>query len=316
MDRPGLTVSLVIVTYQRDAIVIETLRALAPHAGRFLEILVVDNGNSVTLGEFIASLGNPAFRHLPQISNDGAVGRTHGILASRGDIVLTLDDDVRLPTPEELEQLKRFFEINPTCGCVNFKILYESDMSLDLSDWCHPRDPAVYADRLFESTYISEGACALNGDLSRRLGAYPLDLFIGQEGVELAARILDAGYGIYYLPTVTVTHSVASEGRTSGRQFYFNARNIFWIALRTYPWPLAVLTIVREWATLAVFALLRGRIGFLLRGCLDGLRRTGALLAQRQPISADTARHIRLLNKFKPTVANRLSRLKKSKTLE
>jgi GT2 family glycosyltransferase len=316
METPDLTVSLVVVTYQRDAIVIETLRALAPHAHRFLEILVVDNGNSVVLGEFIESMRQPVFRHLPQVSNDGAVGRTHGILVSRGDIVVTLDDDVRLPAPAQMDSLRQFFSINPNSGCVNFKILYETDGSLDLSDWCHPRDPAVYADKLFETNYISEGACALHGNIVRQIGGYPIDLFIGQEGVELAARILDAGYGIYYLPTVTVTHSVASEGRTSGRQYYFNARNIYWIALRAYTWPLAIQTICREWGTLAYFALIRGRLGFFLRGCLDGLRKTGALLGQRRAIRVDTARHIRLLNKFKPTVAKRLSRLARSKTLE
>lgn len=316
METPEPTVSLVIVTYQRDAIVIDTLRTLAEHASRFLEVLVVDNGNSVALGEFIQSMGQSVFRHLPQVTNDGAVARTRGILASRGDIVVTLDDDVRLPVPAELDSLRQFFSINPNSGCVNFKILYENDSSLDLSDWCHPRDPTVYSDQLFETNYISEGACALHGDLARRLGAYPMDLFIGQEGVELAARILDAGYGIYYLPTVTVTHSVASAGRTSGRQFYFNARNIYWIALRAYRWPLALETIGREWGTLAYFALIRGRLGFFLRGCLDGIRKTNELLRQRRAISADTARHIRLLNKFKPTIAKRLSRLARSKTLE
>ncbi len=310
------TISLVIVTYQREGLVCDTLRVLEPHAGLFHEILVVDNGNSPALGDFARTYRPGNLRILPQTSNDGAVGRTHGIMASSGDIVLTLDDDVRLFDPSELLSLRRFFQAGTRIGCVNFRILYESDLSLDLSDWCHPRDPARYADRLFETSYISEGACALNGAMIRRIGAYPLDLFIGQEGVELAARILDAGYDIYYLPSVSVTHSVANQGRTSGRQFFFNARNIYWIALRTYPLGLAIRTVCREWGTLALFSLIRGRLPHFARGCLEGLRRTATLWAIRRPIGSDTARHIARLNSFKPTVWTRLKRLSRSKTLD
>lgn len=309
------TISLVIVTYLREAIVCDTLRALEPHAGLFHEILVVDNGNSPRLIEFARSYPSRNLRILPRTSNDGAVGRTHGILAASGDIVLTLDDDVRLHDPSELLNLRRFFQAGAKVGCVNFRILYESDLSLDLSDWCHPRDPILFAGRLFETSYISEGACALNGATIRQIGAYPLDLFIGQEGVELAARILDAGYDIYYLPSVSVTHSVAAEGRTSGRQFYFNARNIYWIALRTYPLGLAIRTICREWSTLALFSLVRGRLLHFVRGCFEGLRRTATLWAERRPIGSDTARHIKRLNSFKPTVLRRVKRLLRSKTL-
>ncbi len=312
----NLTFSLVIVTYLRDAMVCDALRVLEPHAGLFHEILVVDNGNSPVLSEFARAYAPGNLRILPQPGNDGAVGRSHGILAASGDIVVTLDDDVRLHDPSQLLRLRRFFQAGARIGCVNFKILYDNDLSLDLSDWCHPRDPARYADRLFETSYISEGACALNGALVRRIGAYPLDLFIGQEGVELAARILDSGHDIYYLPSVSVTHSVAAEGRTSGRQFFFNARNICWIAVRTYPIGLAVRTILREWSTLALLSLLRGRPLHFARGCLDGLRRTPALWAGRRPISSDTARHINKLNSFKPTILNRLKRLLLSKTLE
>jgi GT2 family glycosyltransferase len=312
----NLTLSLVIVTYLRDAMVCDALRVLEPHAGLFHEILVVDNGNSPVLSEFARTYAPGNLRILPQPSNDGAVGRTHGILAASGNIVITLDDDVRLHDPSQLLGLRRFFQAGARIGCVNFKILYESDLSLDISDWCHPRDPAVFADRLFETSYISEGACALNGALVRRIGAYPLDLFIGQEGVELAARILDSGHDIYYLPSVSVTHSVAAEGRTSGRQFFFNARNICWIAVRTYPAGLAVRTILREWSTLALFSLLRGRLLHFVRGCLEGLRRTPELWGRRTPISPDTARHLTRLNSFKPTIVNRIKRLLLSKTME
>lgn len=310
------TVSLVMVTYKRDAAVVRQLEMLRPYRDAFHEVIIVDNGCSADLSVALTAIWDGPLTLLPQRENLGAVGRSIGILASTGDIVLTLDDDVRLAHPEELAQLVAFFSVGARVGCVNFKILYGDGVTLDLSDWCHPRDPTVYANSLFETTYISEGACALDGPLVRRLAAYPLDLFIGQEGVDLAARIFDQGFGIYYLPSVSVLHAVATEGRATGRQFYFNTRNIYWIALRLYPVGLASRTIFREWVTLLFMALFRRRVGFFLKGCRDAIARTPTLLRERRPIGASAALRIRELNRLKLSPWRRLSRVAASKTLD
>jgi GT2 family glycosyltransferase len=303
------------VTYKRETALLEGLRTLQPHTTLFHEILIVDNGNSAGLEARARLLLGGRLTVLRQRENLGAVARAIGIQAATGDIIVTLDDDVQLVQPEQLSNLASLFASHNRIGCVNFKILYP-DGTLDISDWCHPRDHELYADRLFETSYISEGACALNGTLIKNIGTYPLDLFIGQEGVELAARILDSDYGIYYLPSVTVTHTVAAEGRASGRQFYFNTRNIYWIALRTFPIGLAFRTVLREWLTLFMFALLRWRMNFFLRGCWHGLRRTPELLRGRQPIRHVSARRIVELSSLKPSVWRRAARLGRSKTLD
>jgi GT2 family glycosyltransferase len=311
-----LSISLVVVTYSREAALLEHLRSLTPYAAWFDEVLIVDNGNSADFDKRAREAFGHPITVLPQTTNAGAVARSFGILASRGDIVVTLDDDVFLLDPVQLEKLEHFFLAHDRVGCVNFKIMYGDGITLDVSDWCHPRDHAFFADSLFETTYISEGACAFNGPLVRSLGAYPLDLFIGQEGVELAARIIGSGHGIYYLPAVSVAHTVAAEGRASGRQFYFNARNIFWIALRSYPAILAAQTVFREWSTLFVFSVVRGRLFFFLRGCWAGLTRTSDLLQNRRPLRPVYASLIRGLNRLKPSIWHRLARLWRSKTLD
>lgn len=310
------TLSLVIVTFRREVAVLRQLEALLPHRHLFHEVILIDNHPEGGLGRDAAHLWGAGLRLIPQPDNLGAVGRSIGIRASTGDIIVTLDDDVQLADPTQLAGVQALFACGAPIGCANFRILYAEGRTLDLSDWCHPRDPEVDAKLLFETTYISEGACALNGHLARDLGGYPLDLFIGQEGVDLAARILDRNYGIYYLPSVTVHHTVASEGRTTGRQFYFNARNIYWIALRRYPFGLALSTITREWLMLLAMSLLRRRLGYFLQGAFDGLRHTTRLLEARQPISTMAAFRIRRLTRFKPSVWKRLRRIRASRTLD
>jgi len=310
------TLSLVIVTYCREAAVLEQLESLLPHRDQFHEVIIVDNHPEGGLGASATGIWGAGIRILPQTENLGAVARTKGILASTGDIVLTLDDDVRLADPTELVYLRSLYQSGAPIGCVNFRILYGDGKTLDLSDWCHPRDPDVYHRQLFETNYISEGACALDGRLVREIGAYPLDLFIGQEGIDLAARIMNRKFGILYLPSVTVLHGVASEGRTTGRQFYFNTRNIYWIALRLYPFPLLVRTLTREWLTLLAMSIVRGRFRFFIKGVVDGILKTSTLIRDRKPISPAAAYRIQRLNSLKPSIWRRLRRIRSSKTLD
>lgn len=313
--RPKRSLSLVIVTYRREQELLDSLRSLESQGPVFDEVIVVDNGRSEELKASAEQMFDGRCKVLQPESNLGAVGRSAGINASHGDIVVTLDDDVQLLDATQLQGMADVFAGAASVGCVNFKIVYSDSRTLDLSDWCHPRAPHIYQNQLFDTAYISEGACAFDGPLVRRLGAYPSDLHIGQEGVELAARILDAGYGIYYLPTVCVGHSVAEAGRTPGRQFYYNARNIYWIALRCYPLGLAMRTVAREWAMLFLMALMRARLGYFLRGCRDGVSRSRELWARRDPIGANAAYRIRHLNRLKPSLLERFIRVFRSRTL-
>lgn len=315
-ERPELTLALVVVTYQREQELLDNLVALVPFQYLFDELLIVDNGNSADLPVKISALFPGMTRVIQPQENLGAVARSLGILASSADIVLTLDDDVRLLDPTQLLLLKKLFMAHPALGCANFRIVYADTLKLDLSDWCHPREPSIYQHTLFDTAYISEGACALHGETVRKLGAYPLDLWIGQEGVELAARLYDAGKDIIYFPAVTVTHSVAMQGRSPGRQFFYNARNIYWIVLRTYPWKLALYTLAREWIALAIFALIRGRMNFFMQGCKSGVKQTFKILRKRKPISATAANRLMNANRLKPSVIARLKRVFMSRTLD
>lgn len=315
MAESNCTVSLVIVTFRREQLLLSVLDRLRDYLDQFLEIIIVDNGQSKELSISLASNFRKKIHVIQPSQNLGAVGRTVGILASSGDIVITLDDDVYLTNPNQLKSLKALFVADNRVGCVNFKIL-NSNGILNLRDWCHPRDYMIYSDLLFETTYISEGCCAFNGQLIRALGAYSTDLFIGQESVELAARIMDEGYGIYYLPSISATHTIAQEGRRTGRLFYYNTRNIYWIAIRRFPKLFAIQTVTREWLTLMVFALLGWQLLHFLRGCFDAIRQTRVLLRQRSPIASSTIHRIKQLNRLKPTILSRLMRLHASRALD
>lgn len=309
------SISLVFVTYHREQLLLSSLERLRDFFDQFCEIIIVDNGQSEELLTRLTLNFGKIIHVIQPSENIGAVGRTIGILASSGDIVVTLDDDVYLTNPNQLNNLKSLFATDSRIGCVNFKIL-NLNGTLNLRDWCHPRDYKLYSELLFETTYISEGCCAFNGKLVRYLGAYSTDLFIGQESVELAAKIINEGYGIYYLPSICATHTISQEGRISGRLFYYNTRNIYLIAVRRLPILFAITIVLREWLTLMFFAFLNRHFSFFLKGCFDAICQTSSVLRQRRPITSCAVYRIKKLNRFKPTIFSRLIRLHGSKALD
>jgi GT2 family glycosyltransferase len=309
------TISLIVLTYKRDDILLSNLSKILTVFNEFHEIIIVDNGRSASLVTRLKDL-YASVKIIQPDENLGAVGRSLGIRASTGDIVLTLDDDLTIKNPESLKSLPLIFSVLPAAGCINFKILYEDGATLDASDWCHPYDHTLFQNHCFETNYISEGACAFNGDLVRKIGGYSDDLFIGQEGVELAARIVNASHVIYYHPNIITLHSTSQIGRESGRQFYYNSRNILIIAVRNYPLLYAIKTVGREWLTLFIFSVLRFRFLFFVKGCISGLMQMKAAYKQRICISKKTVAILVTLNKTKASVSSRFLRLLGSKTLD
>ena len=78
--------------------------------------------------------------------------------------------------------------------------------------------------------------------LSRRsafeqVGGWPGFFWYGHEGIDLAFRLIDAGWQIRYCPEVVVNHPATTAKRHA--VFYrMNARNRVWVARRNLPAPL------------------------------------------------------------------------------
>jgi GT2 family glycosyltransferase len=110
---PSVSVSIIVATYNRPDDLHNCLRGLvAQQSSRPLEIIVVDNHPTNHLAEsktasIVASFstaGCPTVRLVSEARQGVAYARNAGIAASRGEIIVTVDDDVTLP-PTWLEKL-------------------------------------------------------------------------------------------------------------------------------------------------------------------------------------------------------------------
>ena len=67
-------------------------------------------------------------------------------------------------------------------------------------------------------------------------GGWPAPFWYAHEGIELAWRVWDAGYIVWYMGDLAVAHPVI-DPRRHDEYFYMNARNRVWLARRNLPWP-------------------------------------------------------------------------------
>jgi GT2 family glycosyltransferase len=94
-------------------------------------------------------------------------------------------------------------------------------------------------------TVVWEGAVAMPRDVFDRVGGWPEEFRFVHEGVDLAWRVLDAGYRVRYAAERSVTHP--PRGPAAERHGYsvrYAARNRVFVARRNLPLALGVLYVL------------------------------------------------------------------------
>lgn len=289
--------SIVVLTYNRKDVLAELLRQLSALNRPDLEVVVVDNCSTDGSGELVRMI-YPRFRVVRPPFNMGAVGRNAGMAAARGRYLITIDDDILGLDGADLDAIAAAFDRDRQTGALCFKVL--DHYSGKVCNWCHPRDPHTSADTGFETCEITEGAVVFRREVLDKVGLYPENFFISHEGADLAARIIDGGYRILYLPQVAVSHKYALNGRPGWRRYYYDTRNDFWLALRNYRAGYLLVHLLRRLPVTFVYAARDGFLSYWLKAVLDALWQVPQVLKQRRPISLAAHRKLRLLNREKP----------------
>lgn len=286
-------ISVLIVTWNRRADVLETLASVAAQTYPQVEVVVVDNGS--TDGTVAAvRAAYPAARVIALAHNVGiAAGRNAGLRACSGDIIFCLDSDASL-APDALHVVAEKFAAEPRLGAINSKIVNATTGQQDrVAGWVYSEADRADQDREFLSYSFSEGGCALRAAALARTGPFWDRLFFGREGEELSLRLWDAGYTVRYCPQSLVYHRVSPDRRIAGGQrLYYDLRNALYIYLARYPWWLAARVVPLKIATSLIKGV-RGRcLGCILRALWDVARHLPALRRERRPIAPATARRI------------------------
>jgi len=298
--------SLVILTCNRRESVCSLLENIHQQNQMPNEIIVVDNNSSDGTSDSIKThFKKVILVRLPE--NMGASGRNEGIKRATGDIIVTLDDDVFFADSDGISNIKKIFRQEKEVAVLNFQILDGETKKLISFNWFHPYKMEDYANKTLITDYISEGAACFRKEVFDAVGYYPEEFFISHEGPDLAYRLLDAGYNIYYSPTIKVIHKCSTEHRVTWRNTYYDTRNQIWLAVRNLPFARAVCHVIYRLCTTFLFALRRKQLKWYFKAVFDGFRGIKYELRYRKPISKETIDKIREIRRNNPSLIYKIS---------
>jgi len=305
---PGrISISVSILNYRRPTELQQALRSVLIQDHQPVDIVVIDNHSGPDLLPWVRQLAS-SYTLIELSENIGISARNLGIDASSGEIIVTLDNDVSFISPSALLEIAKAFDRHPEAGCVTFGVNDPSGKGRSTRDWCHPwtYDDTDQQDR--QTTFISECACAFRRSVFDTVAPYWDELFINMEGADLALRMLDAGYEIWYTPTVEVQHSISAETRERGRDFYHNPRNLILLAYRDIPTSRLFTFLAPRLVVLACCSLIRGYFPRFMAGIRDGLNDMAHTREARRPVHETTMDRFNELRSHARSLPSRLYR--------
>lgn len=199
-----------------------------------------------------------------------------------GDVFCFIDDDAYFESFDAIIKFVRTFDIHEKIGIVACKVVnhYENFIHLSVPfslRWRHRR-PDIVDRGQFVSYYL--GTChAIKREVFERCGFYNSDMMFGGEELDLSYRAIDAGYYIYYEPSIVVHHypqiSVVGSGdrrQRDSEELYYSLRNRFYLAYRYLPLRY-VPSYLSIWIGYYLYeALRRDCLSVFFRGVWDGIQ--------------------------------------------
>lgn len=259
---PGtLSVGAVVLSMgNRPRELASALDSLLAQVGVDLDVVLVGNG-----WEPVGLPAGVRVVHLPE--NVGIPeGRNVGAREVRGDILFFYDDDAVLPSQDVLSRLAQEFTADPSLAVAQPRGADPDGLPAPRRWVPRLRTGDGGADVGGEVVVFWEGVCTIRREAFDQVGGWPGHFWYGHEGIDLAFRLVDAGWRLRYCPDVVVHHPATSPTRHA--VFYrMNARNRVWVAKRNLPHPLSAIYVL-DWVGIT---LLRERNREGLRTWFSGL---------------------------------------------
>lgn len=228
-----------------------------------VDVVVVGNGwEPVGLPDGVRGVGLAVDEGIP-------AGRNAGVPHTSGELLFFLDDDAAIVQDDALARVADLLA-DGKIGLVQLRVE-------PLEGGAGPRDWSPRLGSSRESgdvTLVWEGAVAMPRRVFDEVGGWPAEFRFVHEGVDLAWRVMDAGYRVHYETGLNVLHPLPVKAPSRhGYSRYYGARNRVWLARRHLPLPLGVLY-VASFALRTVPLLLRSPRDMrpALRGYRDGVR--------------------------------------------
>lgn len=235
-------ISIIIISYGRYEEVLDTLLCINRYHGELIEILFLDNNSTDKLKKEVINIfkNNKKidFKYFHTGDNYGvACGRNFLIERAKGDIIVTLDDDIEINNINGiLEKIYVYFEQSRKIGVIAFNIKNFYSQKALRHEIPHGNKSLDFNKNMLTYYFIGAGH-AIRKDVYKKIGLYPLDLGLyGGEERDLSFRILENGYDILYASDIIIYHKVSPNGRMPRKdENFYRYRNQLIVLNRYMP---------------------------------------------------------------------------------
>jgi len=307
----SLTLSVVVVTWNRRDDLLRLLDDLARQTEPADEIVVVDNGSSDGAADAAAER-YPAVKIVRLPRNLGlSAGRNAGIPHATSDLVAILDNDLRVLDTEFLARVRRSAARHADCGIISFhcshglwddgplpsgaRVLTLEDLQRLADQGQGPVTPRFAYDWFFWG-----GACAVRRDVFRTVGLFDDDFGYGGEEWDFALRCHAAGVRLGADDGLWVVHVRAPTMRSPTAQALILTNMIFAQA-RYLPAADVLVLLGVQLAASGVRALREGGVPGYVRAVARLVAGWfGQVWRRRRPVRRSVARRFYFLRTHRP----------------
>lgn len=128
-------VSVVIPTYNRAHVLLETLQSVFAQTFQDFEIWIIDDGSVDNTREVVARFSEGRVHYVWQKNKGESAARNYGIQASNGELVAFLDSD-DLWMPEMLARVVDFLDRHPDINVICSNFVKFGVQTSDVRTWC------------------------------------------------------------------------------------------------------------------------------------------------------------------------------------
>jgi GT2 family glycosyltransferase len=248
-------VSVIVVNLNRRDLLERCLESLWKQTFQDFEAVVVDNGSNDGSLEFLKSLRDSRLRIVSLPVNNGFAGGCNaGIRQAAGRYIATLNNDAEA-NARWLDELLAGIESNSSVGMCASKILFHGERNridkaghLIYPDGLNHGRGSGEPDRgqfeRCEEVLFPDAAAALyRREMLDVIGLFDEHFFAYGDDADLGLRGRLAGWNCLYIPTAIVYHvHSATAGEFSPLKAFLIERNRIWVALKTFPMSLLVVS--------------------------------------------------------------------------
>ena len=163
-------------------------------------------------------------------------GRNIGVEACDTDVVMFLDDDAELQGTDHLAAVVERFAEDTRIGAMAMRLVDDEGVSQRRHV---PRVGGGSAETSGPVTHFIGAAFAVRVSAFESIGGFDPTFFYAMEESDLAWRLLDRGWSIWYSADLVAYHPRTAPSR-HGNHLRFQARNRFWMAWKSLPAPVFV----------------------------------------------------------------------------